>query len=210
MIDFVTPVRIRGLYAITPDTSNTVQLCEMVDHVLLGGARLVQYRNKAADCQLRLIQSSAISRLCKSYGVPLIINDHLDLALEIDADGLHVGRDDISVMEARRVMGKEKLIGVSCYNQLNLALSAEKAGANYVAFGAFFPSITKTDAARASISLLDEAKRKLSVPVVAIGGINLGNADELTMNGCDAIAVSHGLFNAHDLKLTAYYFSRLF
>jgi thiamine-phosphate pyrophosphorylase len=201
---------VRGLYVITPDTTDTSQLCKMVGCVLSGGARFIQYRNKTASSQLRLTQSRAIYLLCKQHRVPLIINDHLDIALEIDADGLHVGQNDTSIMEVRDTLGRNKIVGASCYNHLSLAVEAEKAGADYVAFGAFYPSATKADAARASISLLDEAKKTLSIPIVAIGGINLSNAQNLIVHGCDSIAVSQALFSAQDIRSTAQHFSRLF
>jgi thiamine-phosphate pyrophosphorylase len=210
MIDPDEHARISGLYAITPDTTDTSQLCRMVDCVLSGGARFIQYRNKTASSRLRLTQSRAIYLLCKKHRVPLIINDHLDLALEIGADGLHVGQNDTSIMEVRDVLGRDKIVGVSCYNQLSLAVEAEKAGANYVALGAFYPSATKADAARASISLLDETKKTLNIPIVAIGGINLNNAENLIVHGCDAIAVSQALFSTRDVRSTAQHFSRFF
>lgn len=201
---------ISGLYAITPDTTDTNQLCKMVGRAISGGARFIQYRNKAASSQLRLAQSRAIYLLCKKYRVPLIVNDHLDLALEIDADGLHIGQSDTSIMEARDILGQDKIVGASCYNQLSLAVEAEKTEANYVAFGAFYPSVTKVDVVQASTSLLDEAREILTIPIVAIGGINLNNAENLIAHGCDAIAVSQALFSAQDVRSAAQHFSRLF
>lgn len=199
-----------GLYAITPDTNCTVRLCEMVEQVLTGGATCVQYRNKAADQSLRLLQATEIHRLCQKHNVPLIINDDIDLALEIDAEGLHVGEDDTAVPVARKYLADDKIIGVSCYNQFDRAVAAQAQGASYVAFGAFFPSVTKSDAAQAGIELLQAAKSLIRIPVVAIGGINQHNASILLHSGCFAIAVCQGLFTGDDICATTREFSRLF
>lgn len=201
---------INGLYAITPDITDTAQLCEMTCQVLLAGVQYVQYRNKIADSNLRLIQASALAELCKQYGARLIINDHYDLAIEVNADGIHVGREDISIIDARNYLGQNKIIGVSCYNQLKLALDAERLGADYVAFGAFFHSITKVNTVNASADLLSEAKKRLAIPIVAIGGITLANAASLISHGSNAIAVCHALFNAQHIRSAAKSFSRLF
>lgn len=201
---------ISGLYAITPDITDTGRLCRMVEQALAGGARCLQYRNKSADDPLRLAQASALLLLCQRYHVPLIVNDHLELACQIDADGLHVGRDDNTFPAIKDHLVSHKLVGVSCYNQLTRAVEAEKAGASYVAFGAFFPSTTKPNAARAAANLISEAKSVLSVPVVAIGGIDLNNAASLVARGCDAIAVSQALFGAEDIEFAAKCFSQLF
>jgi thiamine-phosphate pyrophosphorylase len=202
--------RVGGLYAITPDTEDTGWLCEKVHQALAGGVNWLQYRNKKAGNRLRLIQAREIHHLCRQFQVPLIINDHVDLAIEIDAEGLHVGGEDISVTVARRHLGQNKLIGVSCYNQFSRAVEAEEMGADYVAFGAFYPSLTKIDTYHAPIHLLDTAKKALNIPVVAIGGINLDNAAELIASGCDAVAVSHALFGAQNVQSAARQFSKLF
>lgn len=201
---------ISGLYAITPDITDTGRLCRMVEQALAGGARCMQYRNKNADDPLRLAQASALLPLCQRYQVPLIINDHLELACQIGADGLHVGQDDSALPAIKARLAPHKLIGVSCYNQLTRAVEAEKAGASYVAFGAFFSSATKPNAVHAAVGLISEAKSVLSVPVVAIGGINLKNAASLVARGCDAIAVSQALFGAEDIEFAAKCFSRWF
>lgn len=201
---------VSGLYAITPDIADTTQLCEITHQVLVGGVRYVQYRNKIADSSLRLIQASALAKLCKQYGACLIINDHYDLALAVNADGIHVGKEDISIIEARNYLGPNKIIGVSCYNQLNLALEAENQGADYVAFGAFFHSLTKANTVNASTDLLSEAKKRLKIPIVAIGGITLANAASLINHGSDAIAVCHALFGVQQIRSVAENFSALF
>jgi thiamine-phosphate pyrophosphorylase len=137
---------IKGLYVVTPDTLFTELLCQQVEGALQGGASMVQYRNKAADPSLRLRQATALLALSHSFNVPLIINDHLDLCAQIDADGLHLGGTDCDLGAARRLLGDSKIIGASCYNQLDLAIKAEAEGASYVAFGACFGSSTKPNA----------------------------------------------------------------
>lgn len=202
--------RIEGLYAITPDVVDTAVLVTLTQQVLMGGARLVQYRNKIANAALRLKQAQALAELCRKYGVSLIINDCLDLAAEVGAAGVHVGREDASVTVARRRLGPGKIIGVSCYNRLESAVEAEQQGADYVAFGAFFVSATKPGAVTASIDLLFQAKQKLHVPVVAIGGITPHHAMGLIRQGADAIAASNALFSAPGIQSAAENFSRLF
>lgn len=202
--------KISGLYAITPDCADTENLFVITKKALTGGAKMIQYRNKIADATMRRRQAEKLVCLCREYDVPLIINDHLDLALEIDADGLHLGRNDISVRDARMALGENKIIGASCYNQINRAVNAEDQGADYVAFGAFFASITKPDAVTAPLEILGLAKQKLRTPIVAIGGITQRNATVLIARGGDAIAVSHALFDAQDIQAMARSFSRLF
>ena len=201
---------ISGLYAVTPDTDDTRRLLEKVEAVLDGGARLVQYRSKIAGPELRYVQARAVLALCRARRVPLIINDHLDLALDADADGLHVGKDDGSVREARKKLGPGKLLGASCYNRIDAALEAAEAGADHVAFGSFFPSGSKPDAVRAPLELLREARRRLRVPVVAIGGITPDNAGELIAAGADAVAVIAAIFEAPDTGAAARRFHALF
>lgn len=201
---------LKGLYAITPDIADTYQLCEMTQQALRAGVRYVQYRNKSADDCLRLTQAKALTALCRDFDAHMIINDRCDLAITVNADGVHLGKDDMMVSEARDYLGKNKIIGVSCYNQLKLAIGAEKQGADYVAFGAFFPSLTKTDTVKASTRLLFEAKNYLNIPIVAIGGITLENAAKLVNYGCDALAVCHALFNTQCIRSTAVSFNQLF
>lgn len=202
--------RISGLYAVTPDEPDTALLVVGMRAALAGGASLVQYRNKTADAALRLTQAKALLAICRRQMVPFIINDHLDLALEIDADGLHLGGEDGAIAAARARLGSRKLIGASCYNLLQNALTAEREGADYVAFGSFFASGVKPGAVHAPLDLLQEAKRRVSVPVVAIGGITLANAPQLIAAGADSIAVISALFAAPDVKLAAQQFNTLF
>ncbi|MGQ0442107.1 MAG: thiamine phosphate synthase [Methylophilaceae bacterium] len=186
---------ISGLYAITPDEADTQILCAIVEAALLGHASLVQYRNKTADQNLRLQQATALLALCRSYGVPLIINDHLDLCAQIDADGLHLGATDCDLGATRRLLGADKIIGASCYNRLDLALNATAQGASYVAFGACFLSASKPNAVSAPLDLFTQAKKQITTPLVGIGGITLNNASQVIDAGADAIAVIDGLFS---------------
>lgn len=201
---------ISGLYAITPDVRDTANLIAMTRNVLAGGARLVQYRSKTGNMRLRLEQAKSLVQLCREFGVPLIINDYLDLAMEVEADGVHLGHEDASVYQARDKLGHERIIGISCYNQLESAIEAERNGADYVAFGAFFPSSTKPDAVVASVDLLRQGSRRIRIPMVAIGGINSDNAAGLINEGANAVAVSNALFGAHDIRSEAEKFSGLF
>lgn len=201
---------ISGLYAITPDLENTNDLLNKVQQALEGRVQLIQYRNKLANEILRRKQAKLLLQLCREYGIPLIINDHLDLAIEIDADGLHVGQDDISVTKARNQFGQDKIIGASCYNNLDLAVQAEKEGADYVAFGAFFSSLTKPNTISVTMDLVDQAKKKISLPIVAIGGIKLANARTVIQGGCAAVAVCNDLFHTENIKATATQYSQLF
>ncbi|MDX1916190.1 MAG: thiamine phosphate synthase [Methylophilus sp.] len=201
---------IKGLYAVTPDVLEVELLCEKVQAALKGGASLVQYRNKFADKQLLLRQATALLALCRSYSVPLIINDHLDLCAKIDADGLHLGVTDCDLGAARRLLGPDKIIGASCYNWLDLAIQAQEAGASYVAFGACFPSETKPNAVHAPLSLITEAKQKLTIPVVGIGGITLDNAPQVIRAGADAVAVITDIFFDDDIQGITSRYAQLF
>jgi thiamine-phosphate pyrophosphorylase len=200
----------RGLYALTPDTDETESLLAQVSAAISGGVRIIQYRNKTATPEMRVAQALALKSLCHDAGACLIINDHVELALAVDADGIHVGSGDASYDYARRALGDEKLIGISCYNQLGLALAAEARGADYVAFGSFFPSLVKPAAVHAPTDLLTEARRTLEVPIVAIGGITLNNAPRLITAGADALAVISALFSAPDVTAAARSFTALF
>jgi len=199
-----------GLYAVTPDVADTRALVAAAEAALAGGARLLQYRNKQAPATLRLAQARALLGPCRKHRVPLIINDHLDLALAVEADGLHLGADDGALEAARARLGPGRILGASCYDRLEAALEAERLGANYVAFGSFFPSGVKPGAVRAPRALLRDAKRRLTVPVVAIGGITLENAPELIAAGADGVAVISALFDADDVGAAARRFSALF
>ena len=204
-----TNLRINGLYAITPDEPDTVELLRKVRLVLSGGARVLQYRNKTADMALRLEQAKALKALTQEFSVPLIINDDAVLAQRVDADGVHLGGEDGSAAGARILLGSGKLIGISCYNRLELAHEAVLHGADYVAFGSFFASSVKPDAAAASPGLLRQARRELAVPLVAIGGITAQNGAQLLEAGASALAIISAVFGATDIEGAARRFSAL-
>lgn len=186
----------RGLYLLTPDDADTARLLRRVCAVLPSAA-LLQYRNKMADRELRQAQASALLPLCRAADVPLIVNDDATLAQQIDADGVHLGEHDGDPAAARRVLGADAIIGVSCYDDAARARAAIDAGADYVAFGAFFASPTKPGARRADLSLL-QAPLPAPVARVAIGGITPDNARALVAAGADLIAVISGVFDAPD------------
>lgn len=202
--------RIAGLYAITPDLADTDDLLYRVRAALAGGARVLQYRNKTADAQLRLTQARALQTLCAARRVPLIINDHIDVALAVDAAGLHLGGEDGDIAAARAKLGAGKLLGASCYDRLELAEAALAAGADHVAFGSFFASSVKPDAVRPPLELVTRAKKHFNVPVVGIGGITPGNAPKLIAAGIDAVAVISAVFAAPDIEAAAREFQSLF
>ena len=201
---------IKGLYAITPDIADTSLLLQKVEAALQGGINVLQYRNKAASHKLQSQQARAILPLCRQYNVPLIINDSVKLCLTLDADGVHLGADDGNLSEVRVRIGNDKILGASCYNRFDLALSAQQAGANYVAFGACFASETKPSTPVAGLDLFVKAKNELNIHAVAIGGITLQNAPSVIHAGAKAIAVINAIFNANDVKLASQQFSLLF
>lgn len=198
---------ISGLYAITPEENNTDRLLQKVALAFQGGARVLQYRNKTGSLELRQVQAQVLRELSREYNVPLIINDDALLAKQVDADGVHLGGEDGSIAAARALLGADKLIGVSCYNQLNLARIAAGQGADYFAFGAFYASTIKPDACIASLELLKQARREFTRPLVAIGGINPENAMPLLAAGADALAVISALFSSPDIQQAAMQFN---
>jgi len=189
--------RLRGLYALTPGLDDTTLLLAKVAAALEGGATAVQYRNKDAAASLRQAQALALARLHAARGALYLVNDDPALAASVGADGVHLGEDDASIMSARELLGPDRIIGVSCYNDFERARAAVEAGADYVAFGSFFPSATKPAACRADLGLLQQA-RSLGVPVVAIGGIDADNARTLIDAGADAVAVINSVFMPDD------------
>ncbi|MEY3743013.1 MAG: hypothetical protein RLZZ541_68 [Pseudomonadota bacterium] len=201
---------IRGLYAVTPDEADTDLLLAKVEAALQGGISMLQYRNKLADPKLQTQQARAILPLCRQYQVPFIINDSVKLCLTLDADGVHIGAEDGNLKEIRTRIGKYKILGASCYDRFDLALAAQQAGADYVAFGACFASSTKPNAPVANLSLFDQARTQLTIPAVAIGGITLTNAPQVIAAGADSLAVINAIFNATDVKSSTEQFTQLF
>ena len=202
-----------GLYAITPCSSiqplTTPELLCRVQQALEGGARILQYREKQHSLAAKKQQALALKSICAEYSACFLINDDVPLAQAVHADGVHLGKDDGSLSEARSKLGDEAIIGISCYNQLPIARQAQQQGANYAAFGRFFPSSTKPNAAQADISLLRQAKSELSIPIVCIGGITVENAKLLVSAGADMLAVIDGLFGVDNITQAAREFSRV-
>jgi thiamine-phosphate pyrophosphorylase len=199
---------LRGLYAITPDTADSDALLRSVRALLQGRPAALQYRNKLAGTAQRRAEAGALADLCRRHGVPLIVNDDVELALEVDAAGAHLGRDDGALPAARARLGP-RLLGASCYDSLERARSAVVQGADYVAFGSVFASPTMPAAVRAPLALF-AAARGLGVPRVAIGGITLDNAPALIAAGADCVAVISALFDAPDAAAAARAFAQLF
>jgi thiamine-phosphate pyrophosphorylase len=201
----------RGLYAITQDEADTGKLLDAVEAALAGGSVMVQYRNKTAAAAKRRTQAAALALRCKVYGVPLIVNDDAALALDVGADGAHLGAADGDIASARRALGPGRLLGASCYDRIESAALALAAGASYLAFGSFFASSTKPGAVRATPQLITDAKRRFGgTPVAAIGGITLANAPSLVAAGVDWLCVISALFQAPDVEAAARSFGALF
>lgn len=202
---------LHGLYVITdtaliPDEA----FGQRVEAALLGGARVVQYRDKRDDAALRERLAAEMVRLCRAHGAVSIINDDVQLAARVGADGVHVGRDDAALAHAREVLGPDAIIGVSCYNRPELALGAQAGGADYVAFGSFFSSRVKPEAVPATVEMLHAVRPALHVPVCAIGGITADNGGPLVEAGADMLAVISDVFAAQDIDAAARRYVTLF
>lgn len=201
--------KLRGLYAVTPEWPDTGRLAKAVRDAIAGGAVLVQYRNKLTDRRFRINQASVLRAVCDAGGVPLVVNDDLEMALEIGAAGVHLGRDDGDPNAARTRLGAGRLLGVSCYDETARVDHAVAAGADIVGIGAMYASATKPAAVRAPIGLLREARSR-GVTVAAIGGITLGNARELIRAGADLLAVVSDLFENPNIAARAADYAKLF
>ena len=200
-------MKLHGLYAITPENADGTRVLDQVSAALDGGICALQYRSKEASFLQQLGQAKAFASLCRTRGVPFIVNDNVDIAIASGADGVHLGRDDGDLAAARSKL-KGGILGVSCYDSLAAARAAVAAGADYVAFGSVFPSPTKPAAVRAPLALFGEA-RSLGVPLVAIGGITLENAPQLLRAGADCLAVISDLFDAPDIAERARSYGKL-
>lgn len=200
----------KGLYLVTPDWDDTDKLLAATEQGLLGGASLLQYRHKTASDDLQQEQAEALLALCRRYRVPFIINDHLALCEMIDADGLHVGGTDASVAAVRTLLGKDKIVGASCYGDLELARQSAAAGASYVAFGGFYPSRVKKYAVTTQPDILTRAREELSLPFCVIGGMTVANAKPLVALGTDMVAAISSVYTADDQRTAAQEFSNLF
>lgn len=195
--------RLRGLYAITPETLDTARLVTLVDEAIAGGAVLIQYRSKTADAALALRQAQALRALTAARGVPFIVNDSVDLALAVGADGVHLGGSDGDIAAARARIGPSRLLGASCYGELARARAALAAGADHVAFGSMFASGTKPAAQRASLDLVRAARAEFGCPICAIGGITADNARPVVAAGADLLAVIGAVFDTPDPRAAA-------
>jgi thiamine-phosphate pyrophosphorylase len=205
----------RGLYLVTPNWDDTDRLIAATDAALAGGAALVQYRHKDADADLRAEQAAALLALCRRHGRPLVINDHLDLCMALDADGVHLGQSDDGIAATRALLGREKIVGASCYGELDLARAAQAAGASYVAFGGFYPSPVKKYSFVTQPELLDRAREEIALPIVVIGGMTPSNARLLVARGADMVAAITSVYGAHpaaqsDPAAAAHAFAALF
>lgn len=207
----ISRASIFGLYVITD--SRLVpgnQLPERVAAAIDGGARIVQYRDKGSDATRRRQEAQALAQLCRLRGVIFLVNDDVALAKAVAADGIHLGQSDESIADARAELGDDAVVGISCHDSLGLALRAERQGADYVAFGRFFPSQTKPQAPPAQLSVLRAARQALRIPIVAIGGVTPDNGAALLAAGADALAVIHGVFGMPDVKEAARAYADLF
>jgi thiamine-phosphate pyrophosphorylase len=200
----------KGLYLVTPDWDDTDALIKVTETALSVGVGLLQYRHKTANGELRLEQASALLKLCRQHNVPFIVNDHIDLCIALDADGIHVGGTDASVAVVRTLIGKDKILGASCYGDFALAEQAQIAGASYVAFGGFYPSRVKKYEVSTPASIVSKAKSQLTLPVCVIGGMTPDNAKPLVKEGADMVAAISSVYSADDIAIAVKEFAALF
>lgn len=209
----IDPQRLRGLYAIT-DTAIAARrdqtLLGMVTAALRGGARLIQYRDKASTTEQRHATALQLRELCEQFHATFLINDDVQLALACGAHGVHLGQSDTVLQAARAQLGNERIIGVSCHSDLTLVLHAQQHGADYIALGRFFPSQTKPDAPPATLATLLAVRKAIQLPIVAIGGVTPQNAPELIAAGADMIAAITGVFDTNDVEAAAREYVQLF
>ncbi|MGN0918085.1 MAG: thiamine phosphate synthase [Oxalobacter sp.] len=194
----------KGLYIVTPDWDDTAKLVDVTEKALKGGAQIVQYRHKTAGPEQRLEQAKALQVLCRQYNRTFIVNDYVDLALEIGADGIHVGGTDAPVAKVRAAVGPNKIVGASCYGSLVLASNAVSAGASYVAFGGFFPSrVKKYPVTTPPTVVADWKKENPAMPVCVIGGMTAENSASLVKLGADMVAAVSGVYFQDDPEAAA-------
>lgn len=206
-----------GLYGITPEWSDTARLLDAVRAAHAGGLQALQYRRKQAEAPERRTQLQSLAELCVTLGLPLLINDDWQWVNEFPVQGAHLGKEDGSLTEARGLLGKHALLGSSCYDSLLLAQQAQRQGADYVAFGAIYPSKVKPEAPPAALETLSQARVWCaSLPpeqrpcIVAIGGISPENAAAVIDAGAQSLAVISALFEAPDVYRRAQQFQQLF
>jgi thiamine-phosphate pyrophosphorylase len=187
--------KIRGIYAITPNQILDIKLIEQV--ITQHSIGILQYRHKTNNTEVKLNEAQQLRQLCSEHNTLFIINDDINLAQKVNADGVHLGKEDASIATARQHLGENAIIGVSCYNDLKLAQSAEQQGASYVAFGALFISSTKPGAPVCSLDIVTQAKQTLNIPIVGIGGIDFNNQQQAINAGCDSVAMINALFESN-------------
>ncbi|MCW8900503.1 MAG: thiamine phosphate synthase [Gammaproteobacteria bacterium] len=190
---------LHGLYAITDPQLMGEEIIVKAEQAILGGINILQYRNKTASPEQQKNEARELAKLCNKHNVVFIINDNVDLAINVNADGVHIGQKDTQLQQARERLGNNKIIGVTCNNQIELALIAQREGADYVAFGRFFTSLTKPTAPQAELSLLSEARKSITIPIVAIGGITHKTAPLLLEHDIEMLAVIQGIFAKPDI-----------
>ncbi|HEX7648904.1 MAG TPA: thiamine phosphate synthase [Noviherbaspirillum sp.] len=200
----------KGLYLDTPDWDDTQKMLAATEAGLRGGAAIVQYRHKTASPELRREQASQLLALCRRYGKPFIVNDFVELCMELDADGIHVGGTDMSVAQVRAAVGPSKIVGASCYGSMELARNAHAAGASYVAFGGFYPSRVKKYEVSTPPEIVAQAKKEIPVPNVVIGGMTQENSVPLVAQGADMVAAISSVYFADDPEAAARAFVQLF
>lgn len=200
----------KGLYIVTPDWDDTDKLLQVSEQALQGGAALLQYRHKTADAAQRRLQAEALLKLCRRYQRPFIVNDYVELCMELGADGIHVGGTDASVAEVRAMVGADKIVGASCYGDLELAHAAYRDGASYVAFGGFYPSRVKKYPVTTPPDIVTRAKSQIAAPNVVIGGMTQENAAPLIAAGADMVAAISSVYLADDPAAAARSFVALF
>ena len=204
---------LNGIYLITDrqlSLARQMPIENMVQQAIEGGVRLIQYRNKQSSLSTKKYEAAIVAKLCRAHNVTFLVNDDIDIALAVDADGVHIGQDDTSLTKARALLGPDKIIGVSCYNSFDLAKQAQTDGADYVAFGRFYPSRSKPNASPATIDTLQKACQQLDMPICAIGGITPLNAPNLLNNGAHMLAVIHSILASPNIRRAAQEFTDLF
>jgi len=199
-----------GIYAITDPELMHSNFVSLAEQAIKGGINILQYRNKSATPEQQEQEAAMLVSLCHNNNVIFIINDNVELAIKVNADGVHLGQKDTDIKQARKQLGKNKIIGISCNNQLKLAQAAQQQGADYIAFGRFFNSQTKPSAPQAELTLLSDAKDVIDIPIVAIGGITLETAPQLLNKDIAMLAIIQGIFGQDDVLQAAQKFNEIF
>jgi len=203
----------QGLYLVTPNWDDTVQLLKITGQALSarpGAIAALQYRHKTANPELRMEQAGALMEICRHHRVPFIVNDHVDLCMVLDADGVHLGGTDTPLASVRKLLGPDKIIGASCYGDMHRALDAQAAGASYVAFGGFYPSRVKQYAVTTPPAILDQASEVIRIPTVVIGGMTPANAAPLVTRGARMVAAISSVYMDSDPAAAVANFAALF